>query len=140
MKQMSFRRRVIAAVLILVPLVGSASEVKKEAAERAALEWLILIDTMQYQESWTEAASLFQTHLAPADWERAVEAARRPFGELVSRDLVSATFATELPGAPTGEYVVLQFRTDFENKAGAVETVTPMLDDGQWRVSGYFIR
>jgi hypothetical protein len=28
-----------------------------------------------------------------------------------------------------------------ENKAAAVETVTPMLDaDGVWRVSGYFVR
>jgi Protein of unknown function (DUF4019) len=36
---------------------------------------------------------------------------------------------------------VIQFDTAFENKASAVETVTPMLDtDGVWRVSGYFIR
>jgi len=29
----------------------------------------------------------------------------------------------------------------FANKKAAVETVTPMKDtDGQWRVSGYFIR
>ncbi|MGB5422961.1 MAG: DUF4019 domain-containing protein [Desulfobacterales bacterium] len=28
-----------------------------------------------------------------------------------------------------------------ENKASAVETITPMLDkDGQWRVSGYYIK
>ena len=43
-------------------------------------------------------------------------------------------------GAPDGEYVVLQFQADFENKAQAVETITPMLDEGQWRVSGYYIR
>jgi hypothetical protein len=46
-----------------------------------------------------------------------------------------------LPGAPDGEYVVIQFKTAFENKKFAIETVTPMLDgDGKWRVSGYFIR
>ena len=29
----------------------------------------------------------------------------------------------------------------FENKASAVETVTPMLDtDGIWRISGYYIK
>ncbi|MEJ2473814.1 MAG: DUF4019 domain-containing protein [Desulfobacterales bacterium] len=28
-----------------------------------------------------------------------------------------------------------------ENKTAAVETITPMLDkDGQWRVSGYYIK
>ena len=29
-----------------------------------------------------------------------------------------------LPGAPDGEYVVIQFETAFQNKARAVETVT----------------
>jgi hypothetical protein len=46
-----------------------------------------------------------------------------------------------LPGAPDGEYVVIQYESSFEHKQAAVETVTPMLDkDGTWRVSGYFIR
>jgi hypothetical protein len=37
--------------------------------------------------------------------------------------------------------VVITFETAFENKASAVETVTPMLEkDGKWRVSGYFIK
>jgi hypothetical protein len=36
---------------------------------------------------------------------------------------------------------IVSFQTPFENKKAAVETVTPMLDtDGQWRVSGYYIR
>lgn len=42
---------------------------------------------------------------------------------------------------PEGKYVVVQFDTVFEKKAGAVETAAMMLDaDGAWRVSGYFIR
>ncbi|HWN92533.1 MAG TPA: DUF4019 domain-containing protein, partial [Verrucomicrobiae bacterium] len=46
-----------------------------------------------------------------------------------------------LPGAPDGEYVVIQYETAFENKASAVETITPMLDkDGSWRISGYYIK
>ena len=49
--------------------------------------------------------------------------------------------ATSLPGAPDGEYVVIQFEASFGNKRASVETVTPMLDkDGQWRVSGYYIK
>jgi hypothetical protein len=37
--------------------------------------------------------------------------------------------------------VVLQFDASFEHKASGVETVTPTKDvDGQWRVSGYFIK
>ena len=60
---------------------------------------------------------------------------------LVSRKLKSTQFATSLPGAPDGEYVVIQFEASFGNKRASVETVTPMLEkDGQWRVSGYFIK
>ena len=70
-----------------------------------------------------------------------LEGVRRPLGNVVSRQLRSRTYATELPGAPDGEYVVIQFNTTFENKQVAVETVTPMLeDDGSWLVAGYFIR
>jgi hypothetical protein len=47
----------------------------------------------------------------------------------------------KLQGAPDGKYVTIRYETVFENKASAVETITPMLDpDGIWRVSGYFIR
>ena len=60
---------------------------------------------------------------------------------MVSRKIKSQQYATSLPGAPDGEYVVIQYATTFENKADAVETVTPMLDkDGQWKVSGYYIK
>jgi hypothetical protein len=66
---------------------------------------------------------------------------RKQVGALVSRKLKSAQYATSLPGAPSGKYVVIQYDSVFQNKSDAVETVTPMLDkDGQWRVSGYFIR
>ena len=58
-----------------------------------------------------------------------------------SRRLVSARFERSLPGVPDGEYVIVQFNSSFEHKADATETVTPMKDpDGQWRVSGYFIK
>jgi len=40
-----------------------------------------------------------------------------------------------------GGYVVIKFNTNFEHQAAATETVTPMKDsDGEWRVSGYYIK
>jgi Protein of unknown function (DUF4019) len=45
-----------------------------------------------------------------------------------------------LPNAPAGEYVVIQYETQFEHKANAIETVTPLREkNGSWKVSGYFI-
>jgi hypothetical protein len=62
-------------------------------------------------------------------------------GDLTSRSVAAAQYATSLPGAPDGEYIVIQFSTRFTNKKSAIETVTPMKDpDGMWRVSGYYIK
>jgi len=140
MKYINICRHFLVFLLMVAPLTGLAAEGKEAAAKQAALEWLALVDTMQYEASWEEAASLFKEQVNSPDWVKAVTAARSPLGKLLARHLVSATYATSLPGAPDGEYVVLQFQASFENKAQAVETVTPMLDEGKWRVSGYYIQ
>lgn len=124
----------------LAPLNASALEEKTRAAKQAANDWLALVDNGKYERSWNEAASLFRNLVSTSDWMKAVSVARVPLGKVVSRELVSATYSTTLPGAPDGEYVVLQFQTRFENKAKAIETVTPMLDQNRWRVSGYYVR
>jgi hypothetical protein len=62
-------------------------------------------------------------------------------GRLVSRKLKSRQYTEQIPGVPDGKYVVIQYDSVFEQKASAVETVTPMVDfDGAWRVSGYFVK
>ena len=66
---------------------------------------------------------------------------RQPLGKMLSRKIKSTQYETSLPGAPDGEYVVIQYNTSFEHKESAIETVTPMLEqDGKWKVSGYFIK
>jgi len=113
----------------------------KAAAREAALEWLALVDSKQYSESWDEAGSLFKINVSRMQWLSAMRSARTPLGAVQSRSFVEAEYKTELPGVPDGKYVVIQYQTSFENKADSVETITPMLDsDGLWRVSGYFIR
>ncbi len=111
------------------------------AASQAASRWLALVDSGQYEQSWKEASSLFRAKITAAQWEQAVRSARDPLGALVSRRLASSQFTRTLPGAPDGEYVVLQYETAFEKKRTARETVTPMKDsDGTWRVAGYYIQ
>lgn len=111
------------------------------AAERAALDWLALIDRGDAAGSWESAATLFRRAVPLEQWVKSLGLARDPLGSLVTRKLERAQPATELPGAPDGEYVVFRFATTFEHKRSATETVTPMRDtDGQWRVSGYFVR
>ncbi|MEE4216846.1 MAG: DUF4019 domain-containing protein [Xanthomonadales bacterium] len=136
--------RVVAATLVAALLTSGivmASDTKEDQALAVATQWLGLVDEQKYDESWESAASFFKQAVSQEQWGQAVSAAMAPFGALLSRELRSKQFTTSLPGAPDGEYVVIQFTATFENKASAVETITPMLDsDGQWRVAGYFVK
>ncbi len=130
----------LALTLILTAFAAGAAEEKIRAADQAAGKWLALVDARDYDEAWRRAAGLFKLQVGIEQWRHAVSAARTPLGSMISRKLVAANYVTSLPGAPDGEYVVLQYRAEFDRKKSAVETVTPMLDNGSWRVSGYYIR
>jgi len=133
--------------LLLLPLILSGSiglahaDGETTQGVTAAKAWLELVDSKRYKESWIDAAPFFKERVPEKDWVKMVSLARAPFGDVKSRELKNATYATSLPGAPDGAYVVIQFKTSFANKADAIETITPMKDaKGDWRVSGYFIK
>jgi hypothetical protein len=128
--------------LILSGGTAMASDSRKEAAAVSAAEkWLVTVDAGKYAASWKEASEFFRNAVRPEQWEQSIRAARKPLGKLISRKVQTTTYKTSLPGAPDGEYVVIQFETSFVNKKAAIETVTPMMDkDGKWRVSGYYIK
>ncbi len=132
----------IMAGLILSCGTAMASDAGKEAsAVSAAEKWLATIDAGEYSASWREAAELFRNAVKPEQWEQSMQAVRKPLGKLISRKVQTRIYKTSLPGAPDGEYVLIQFETSFSNKKAAIETVTPMMDkDGKWRVSGYYIK
>ena len=142
---MKFRTGFVLTLAILSSLfiVGSlhANEVAEKTAVTAAGVWVSLVDGEDYGESWNQASALFKTAVTKEQWQQSLKAVRTPLGKMVARKLKSKQYTKNLPGAPDGEYVVIQYETTFEKKQSAIETVTPMLDkDGKWRVSGYYIK
>ncbi len=118
---------------------------KPEAAEQAAVEaaqdWLNHIDAGDSDASWAGASSTFRAAVTKAQWRESVSRVQGSHGRPISRSLDSAEYASALPGAPDGHYVILTYSTRFERKENGAETVVPELDqDGKWHVSGYFVR
>lgn len=141
MKRRIVQISMLVLVAILVVALSQAQEANTKAAQASVEAWLSLIDNESYTASWDTAASLFKNAVTPAQWQEAAQAARGPLGAMKSRTLKSATFATTLPGAPDGEYVVFEFNTTFDEKSAAIETLTTIREtDGTWRVGGYFIQ
>jgi len=132
---------VVLCLSLCTSLAMAQSMEKEQAAIAAAQQWLALVDAGRYDQSWKQAAEYFRNAVSKTDWRDSMRTERAPLGRLKSRKILRADYRTSLPGAPDGEYVVIQFATSFENKQAAVETVTPQLEkDGRWRVSGYYIR
>jgi competence protein ComGC len=111
------------------------------AAVTAAQKWLAGIDAGDYAQSWLDASAHFQGAITQDNWVQALASVRKPMGKLEIRTVDSAVTETQLPGAPDGKYVVMQFATAFSGKNSATETVTFLLDaDGTWKADGYYIK
>lgn len=139
------RRMLVCLSLAAIVSYAGCNSVSNPEAETAAVAaakaWLSLVDGEKYAESWEKAAQFFKGAVQKEQWIQIMQSLRKPFGKNISRELKSKRYRTALPGAPDGEYVVIQFKASFENKKSAIETITPMLDkDGKWRVSGYFMK
>jgi len=113
----------------------------ESAAAEAARQWLSLVDGGQYAESWEEGSDFFKAIVGKQDWLGKMNAIRKPMGATVSRKPKLTTYRTTMPGAPDGEYVIVQFASSFDNKKVSVETATLTLtEDRGWRIIGYFIK
>ncbi|WP_027368718.1 DUF4019 domain-containing protein [Desulfocurvibacter africanus] len=138
------RRTIGLFILSLFAWMGLATAQgsdKEAAALAAAEEWLGMVDAERYGQSWNEASGYFRRAVMLDEWEQALQSVRAPLGGVLGRKVRRTVHATSLPGAPDGEYVVIQYEASFEHKKSAIETVTPMRDeDGRWRVGGYYIQ
>ena len=139
---MQFVLGIILAAFMFMTAPAQAQDAQSVAsAEAAAVSWLALVDAGDYARSWDQAAGMFQGSITRTDWVKAAADVRSSLGRLISRKVKSATFTRTLPGAPDGEYIVIQYDSQFQHKPSAIETVTRLREqDGSWKVSGYFIR
>lgn len=117
----------------------SVAAVAETAETKSARDWLALLDAERWDDSWTLAGAAFRVQ-TKASWATTGQQVRRPLGKAGSRTLLSVTKTTSLPGAPPGEYEVIQFQTSFAQKPNAVETVVLTREELGWKVNGYFIQ
>lgn len=126
-------------ILVALAVTGAQAE-SPQADVAAATNWVTLVDGKRWNDSWAAAGTLFQSQMAQARWASTIAPVREPLGAVSSRMLKSVTKSKSLPGAPDGEYEVVQFQTSFTNKAAATETIVLSHEASGWKVDGYFIR
>ena len=120
--------------------VSAPPPVAQTDATGAALSWVALVDAQKWDESWNQSGIWFKSQLGSAAWTAAVQPVRKQVGSLVTRKLKSVTKHSSLPGAPAGEYSIVQFDTAFTIAPATVETVALARESAGWKVVGYFVK
>ena len=115
----------------------TGQDTQLRAAISAAQQWLAFVDQGQYAESWSATGSLFQANMQQERWVQTLTGARTPLGTVVSREVAGSELRASLPNAPPGQYAIVSFATNFQNKPDIIETVTMIDEGGQWKVVGY---
>lgn len=122
--------------------MAQSHEQAVDAAKQAAQEWLVLVDAGKYKASWREAGASLRAGVPTAEqWAARVRRVHSKLDSLRSRSIAAARYTTSLadPNAPEGEYVVVQYRSQFGEEVRAETVVLSREEDG-WGVIGYFVK
>jgi hypothetical protein len=74
------------------------------------------------------------------DWVEKLSKARTLSGPLVERKQKDSSYSTTAVDSPEGEYIALIFDSRYQQAENVSEYITVMLDEGHWKVAGYFIQ
>lgn len=134
---------ILLATSLAVPSSVQAIPVQTVAeteASRQAQLWLALVDRQAWADSWQASGDMLRARLSVDQWTQMMLTVRLPLGGVANRQLISVMNTIAPPNAPPGQYQIVQFKTDFAQKPGGVETVALVQQGADWRVVGYFIR
>lgn len=116
------------------------TETVEQQTLETALLWIAIIDQELYSESWDQTSQKFKDAMDQQEWVEKLEMFRKPLGEIQSREELDRGFFESIPNHPGLSMMVIQFKSSFEHKEQAVETVSVVREnDGPWQAAGYFI-
>ena len=131
------------ALMLLICLMATGivfAQAPEDKARFAAEQWIVLVDDGQYQESWKEAAKLFQDAVTSSDWESRAKTDRSQLGQKQSRKLKELKATSAVKGLPAGQYYQVKYQSSYEKRKLATETIIAVMEaDGTWKVASYSI-
>jgi hypothetical protein len=134
-------RWIAAGMLALAGSAQAQSDLDSTPGLNASRAWLSDLDAGRYGLTWEESDPLLKGSMPRALWETGLVRARGPLGLVVARKIRQASCTRGTQADPEAEICLIQYDTQFENRALGDERVTVLRGrDGTWRVASYALR
>jgi hypothetical protein len=150
-KRVSWMAAAVAGAALLVSTTaGAATPVKpaaakpraaavapEDTAQAAAEKWLTLMETAKYGDAWDASAKVFRDSVPRDQFTSGASSQRSQLGRTLSRTLKSRAAKDSMPNAPKGQYMVVEYVTDYSQEKVTEIVALTAEAGGAWRVSGY---
>ncbi len=122
----------------LLACVGCHPEPPKQhPADAAARQWLALLDTHHYEETWSKGSEWLRLSVSKEGWARALGEVHAQSGDLKHRELYALRGTRLIKNLlEPGEFAIVQYSSEYEKLPG-VETLVLRHEGDTWRVTGY---
>lgn len=105
---------------------------------KAADGFLKQLDAGAFDLTWAQASPHLHGLTSESEWLRLLRFLRAFVGEFQGRTLTAVGFTDTVDRVPPGEYVAVQFTSEF-SVLNVKEDVIMHMDGGRWKVMGYFM-
>ena len=115
----------------------SATDKDRKIASASAQKWLEYADTRSWERAWAASSDFYRKEMPVSHMGNLMYQHRKPFGALKNRKVKNVTYKYLEEGTLPGEYLVVEFDSEFENQKIVEIVVTYKEKDNLWRASGY---
>ena len=128
---------------------ATTAETQDSEVVTAARQWLALVDAHDWAGSYAATGQSFKDLNSLEVWTKVAGETQPTYGKVTARtvtevqakgdDTGRTLLSEEFVPAPPAGYQMVKFRTNFSAKPDALETLTLVQENGQWKVVGYWI-
>jgi hypothetical protein len=129
----------LAASFLVPPAAALRADDASELAEAASAGrfWLDEIDSGRYEQSYNDAGPALHDKMPQDTWVKILKTERPPMGKVVNRQEITRSRHTDGIEGVQGDFVVIGYRTNFQNRSDELEYVVLKREFGGWRGVGY---
>ena len=107
----------------------------KESAAKFVQQWLSLVDSGNYAQTWDDLSDILKTSFTKDEWINDLKSYHEALGKLIKR---TRKYITESSEPSVGNYLIFQYQSSYEKRKRVGEAVSVIKDkEKNWKVLGY---